>query len=84
MKKGFRFAISLVLSLTLLAMMCISASATSTDATESIVEEYAKTIESVQTEMESNTTAERRAAETASTIQAAQIKRAVGAESWYA
>ena len=51
MKKGFRFAISLVLSLTLLAMMCISASATSTDATESIVEEYAKTIESVQTEM---------------------------------
>lgn len=84
MKKGFRFAISRVLSLTLLAMMCISASATSTDATESIVEEYAKTIESVQTEMESNTTAERRAAETASTIQAAQIKRAVGAESWYA
>lgn len=51
MKKGFRFAISLVLSLTLLAMMCISASATSTDATESIVEEYAKTIESVQTEI---------------------------------
>ena len=84
MKRSFRLVISLVLSVTMLAMMCASAAAISADAAETIVEEYVETMEAVQAEVESNTSAERRATETASTIQAAQIKRAVSSESWYA
>jgi len=83
MKKRFKVFVSFALTLALLIVFGSSAGALATDGTETLINEYSQAMEAVQAEVESSSTAERRAVETASTIQASKIKKSLSNQEWF-